>query len=229
MRSATIALVSLLGVLLAPRPVPAEEAGLDFEDDTTRISYSLGYQIGGDFKRQGVEMNADAVVRGIEDALAGADPKMTTEEMLAMLMALKKQVTENQEATQRQSELQIIDEGKAFLDANAGKEGIMTTESGLQYRIIDAGAGRKPGPEDRVTVNYAGTLINGNPFDSGEGVTFPLNGVIKGWTEGLQLIGEGGHIELFIPAELAYNRRGPLAHRTLIFDVKLLAIEDAAE
>ena len=229
MRSATIALVGLFGLSLVSLAVGAEEANLDFGDDTTRISYSLGYQIGGDFRRQGVEMNADAVVSGIADALGGAEPKMTTEEMLAMLMALKKQVTENQEASQRQSELQIIDEGKAFLEANAGKEGVMTTESGLQYRIIDAGSDRRPTPTDRVTVNYAGTLINGNPFDSGEGVTFPLNGVIKGWTEGLQLIGEGGHIELFIPTELAYNRRGPLAHRTLIFDVKLIAIEDSAE
>lgn len=229
MRPVTIALASLLGVLLASQPLPAYASELDFEDDTTRISYSLGYQIGGDFKRQGVEMNADAVVRGIEDAIGGADPEMTVEEMLAMLMSLKKQVTENKEAAERQSELQIIDEGKAFLEANASKEGVMTTESGLQYRIIDAGSSNKPGLTDRVTVNYAGTLTNGNPFDSGEGVTFPLNGVIKGWTEGLQLIGEGGQIELFIPTELAYNRRGPLAHRTLIFDVKLLAIEDSAE
>ena len=229
MRSATSVLAGLLGVFLVSQPINADAAELDFEDDTVRISYSLGYQIGGDFRRQGVEMNADAVISGIEDALGGAGPKMTTEEMLAMLTTLKKQVTENQEAAQRQSEMQIIDEGKAFLEANAAREGVVTTESGLQYRIIDAGSDRKPEPTDRVTVNYAGTLINGNPFDSGEGVSFPLNGVIKGWTEGLQLIGEGGQIELFIPTELAYNRRGPLAHRTLIFDVKLIAIEDNAE
>ena len=229
MRSATSVLAGLLGVFLVSQPINADAAELDFEDDTVRISSSLGYQIGGDFKRQGVEMNADAVVQGIEDAIAGDGGQMSIEEMRAVLVALKKQVTETQEAVERQTELQMIDAGKAFLEANAGKEGIMTTESGLQYRIIDAGADRKPEPTDRVTVNYAGTLINGNPFDSGEGVTFPLNGVIKGWTEGLQLIGEGGHIELFIPPELAYDRRGPLAHRTLIFDVKLLAIEDAAE
>ena len=172
-------------------------------------------------------MNAEAVVKGIGDALTGTDPQLSNEEMREVLVALKKKVTDLQEARQQQTELQQIDEGRVFLAANAGKDGVVVTDSGLQYRILDAGSGQKPGPADKVTVNYKGTLINGNPFDSGEGATFALNGVIKGWTEGLQLIGEGGRIELFIPPELAYGRRGPMAHRTLIFDVELLKVDDS--
>ncbi|MCJ7590624.1 MAG: FKBP-type peptidyl-prolyl cis-trans isomerase [Woeseiaceae bacterium] len=106
---------------------------------------------------------------------------------------------------------------------NAGKAGVNVTDSGLQYRIIEPGAGKNPAATDQVTVNYRGSLTNGNPFDSGDGVSVPLNGVIKGWTEGLQLIKEGGTIELVIPPELAYGDRGPLAHRTLVFEVELIS------
>jgi FKBP-type peptidyl-prolyl cis-trans isomerase len=119
------------------------------------------------------------------------------------------------------------------MEENAKKEGVVTTDSGLQYQIIEEGTGKAPSPTDKVTVNYRGTLINGNEFDSsysrGEPATFQLNGVIKGWTEGLQHIKEGGKIKLFIPPELAYGGRGPLAHRTLVFDVELLSVGDAPE
>jgi len=205
---------------------------LDFKDETTRINYSLGYQIGGDFKRQGVEMIAEAVVKGIEDALSGADPLMSPQEMHATLTELKRKVVSDERVnlrkSRREAELLYLAEGKKFLQENAAKPGVKTTASGLQYKIINAGKGRAPGPSDQVTVNYRGTQVNGNEFDSsykrGEPATFQLNGVIKGWTEGLQLVKEGGKIQLFIPPELAYGGRGPMAHRTLIFDVELISV-----
>jgi FKBP-type peptidyl-prolyl cis-trans isomerase FklB len=114
------------------------------------------------------------------------------------------------------------------MEQNAAKPGVKTTTSGLQYRIIEAGTGKQPKASDEVTVNYRGTLTNGNEFDSsyqrGEPATFRLDGVIKGWTEGLQLVKEGGKIQLVIPPELGYGNRGPLAHRTLIFDVELISV-----
>jgi len=207
----------------------AADSELDFENETTRINYSLGYQIGGDFKRQNVDMNAAAVIQGIEDALANAEPQMSVEEMQATLIELKRKVTEAQRASRRKNELQLIEEGKAFMADHAQKEGVVVTESGLQYRIIDPGTGKSPTATDIVTVNYAGTHPNGTTFDSGEGAQFRLNGVIRGWTEGLQHIGEGGRIKLVVPPELAYGGRGPLAHRTLVFDVELLAVETPGE
>jgi FKBP-type peptidyl-prolyl cis-trans isomerase FklB len=205
----------------------AEEGKLDFQDETTRINYSLGYQIGGDFKKQGVEIDAEAVTQGIKDALAGGEPQMPRDEMHATLVALKQKVDAEQRTRRRENELGYVKEGEEFLAANATREGVNVTASGLQYRIVEPGSDRMPAATDKVTVNYRGTLVNGNEFDSGQGVSFPLNGVIKGWTEGMQLVGEGGKIQLFIPPSLAYGDRGPLAHRTLIFDVELLSIGDA--
>jgi len=209
-------------------PLSAAEA-LKFEDQTTRTNYSLGYQIGGDFKRQGVEMDTEAVVQGIRDALAGAEPQMTPAEMNATLTELKRKVVTNQRQRNVERELDYLKEGKEFLEQNARKEGVVTTESGLQYKVINEGSGKSPGPEDQVTVHYKGTMIDGKPFDSSykknKPATFRLNGVIKGWSEGLQLMKEGGKSQLFIPQSLAYGKRGPLAHRTLIFEVELLKVE----
>ncbi len=201
-----------------------ERSELDFEDETARINYSLGYQIGGDFKRQDVEMYADAVIQGIEDALSQTSPQMTHAEMRAELVALKQKVVTAQREKRQARELVRVREGESFLEENKAREGVVTTSSGLQYRIIDPGSRARPALTDRITVNYRGTLVDGHEIDSGEDVSFSLNGVIRGWTEGLQLIGEGGRIELFIPSRLAYGDRGPLAHRALIFDVELVSI-----
>jgi FKBP-type peptidyl-prolyl cis-trans isomerase FklB len=210
------------------------EAPLNFEDEGARISYSLGYQIGDDFKRQKVEMVAEAVVQGIQDALSGAEPKMPAAEMNATLTQLKQKIVNDQKKRKVEQELERVAAGKKFMEENAKKEGVVTTESGLQYKVIEPGTGKSPGPEDQVTVNYRGTLIDGKEFDSsfkrGKSVTFKLNGVIKGWSEGLQLMKEGGKAELFIPPNLAYNDRGPLGHHTLIFDVELVSVgEQEAE
>ena len=228
MRSMRIAtLVSIATLATTAGRVCAQEP-LKLDDETARINYSLGYQIGGDFKRQGIELNAETVVKGMQDALSGSEPLMPQPEMNATLVELKRKVVAEQQAKRRAAELEKVAAGKKYLEENAKKPGVVTTPSGLQYRIIEAGSGKTPGPTDTVTVNYRGTLINGNEFDSsydkGKPVTFPLNGVIKGWTEGLQLVQEGGKIQLVIPSELAYGERGPLANQTLVFDVELIAV-----
>lgn len=222
-------ILTLIGIALAMAPiglVAAAEVSLD--DETAKINYSLGYQIGGDFKRQGIEINAAAVVKGIEDALSGGQPLMSPPDMHTTLAELKHKVTAEQRSMKRNAELQYIEEGKKYLQENAAKPGVKTTASGLQYQIVEAGTGKTPTKTDQVTVNYRGTLINGQEFDSsysrGEPATFKLSGVIPGWTEGLQLIQEGGKIKLFIPPQLAYGRRGPLGHRTLLFDVELISV-----
>ncbi|MGD8843494.1 MAG: FKBP-type peptidyl-prolyl cis-trans isomerase [Gammaproteobacteria bacterium] len=220
--------------------VAAEAEEIKLNDTTKRLSYSLGYQIGGDFKRQGAELDSAAVVAGIEDALAGADPKIPHKAMNELLIEMKRKVVAAQRqelakkaTSSRERGLAYIAEGREFLKENAKKPGVKTTKSGLQYKIIEPGSDKKPGPTDEVTVNYRGNLIDGHEFDSSyknkEPATFSLDGVIPGWTEGLQLIGEGGRIQLFVPSVLAYRNRGPLGHRTLIFDVELLSVKKTSE
>lgn len=230
-----ISAISVVLLVMSSASVDATEAKpMTLDDRSARISYSLGYQIGGDFKRQGVEMDADAVVKGIEDALSGTEPLMPKKAMNGILMELKRKVVDDDRKklgqNRREMELQYLEEGKTFMQENAKKPGVKTTASGLQYKIINSGAGKAPGPRDQVTVNYRGNLIGGEEFDNsykrGEPASFNLGGVIKGWTEGLQLIKEGGKIQLFVPSKLAYAGRGPLAHRTLIFDVELLSVGD---
>jgi FKBP-type peptidyl-prolyl cis-trans isomerase FklB len=227
-RSLTLTTLVLCSALST---VWAEEA-LDFQDETTRINYSLGYQIGGDFKRQKIEMNAEAVVQGIRDALAGGEPQMPQPEMLQTLRDLKQKVVAEQQAQKKLRETEMIAAGKKYMEENAQKEGVVTTESGLQYKVIQEGTGASPGPTDKVTVNYRGTLIDGKEFDSSfkrnKPATFQVNGVIKGWAEGIQLMKEGGKMQFFIPPELGYGHRGPLAHQTLIFDVELLSVGEPA-
>jgi FKBP-type peptidyl-prolyl cis-trans isomerase FklB len=206
---------------------------LNIEDEATRLNYSLGYQIGGDFKRQGIKLDGPAVVKGIEDALAGAEPLMPAEDMRNTLMELRRQLVAKQREAAAEAEKKKIEEGKKYLAENAAKPGVVTTPSGLQYEIIEPGTGKVPSPTDQVSVHYRGTLVNGSEFDSsysrGEPTSFRLDGVIKGWTEGLQLIKEGGKIRLVIPPELAYGERGTLAHQTLVFDVELISVGEAAK
>lgn len=200
---------------------------LKLDDEAARTSYSLGYQIGGDFKRQGVEMDEEALVKGIRDALSDAEPRMSLQEMQSTLIELKRKVVAEQRAKRKEMELKNLKLDKKFLQENARKPGVITSKSGLQYKIITEGTGRSPTATDQVTVHYRGTLSNGQEFDSshdrGKPATFQLSGVIKGWTEGLQLIKEGGKIQLVIPPGLAYDR-GPLENRTLLFDVELISV-----
>jgi FKBP-type peptidyl-prolyl cis-trans isomerase FklB len=228
MKQNLLTTLSVAALLALPVQTILADDALKLDNETARINYSLGFQIGGDFKNQNIELDPDAVVAGMRDALSGKEPRMPRQEMNDVLVELKHKVVAAQQAQRHASELQQVEAGRKFMEENAKKPGVMTTASGLQYKILEPGSGSNPGPTDQVTVNYRGTLIDGHEFDSsyskGKPITFPLNGVIKGWTEGLQLVKPGGRIELVIPPQLAYGNRGPLAHRTLVFDVELLSV-----
>lgn len=206
----------------------APEALGALASDADKINYSVGFRVGSDFRGEGDSLNPDLVVRGIQDAASGAPPLMSQEEMQTTLAELQRKAVEEARAQQQRELARVTEEGKAFLAENAKREGVVTLPSGLQYQVIAAGTGKAPTLQDRVTVDYRGTLIDGSEFDSsyqrGEPASFPLQGVIAGWTEALQLMKEGDHWQLFVPSELAYGEQGKLAGRTLLFDVKLLQV-----
>ena len=197
-----------------------------------RDSYSLGYQIGGDLARESGEIDVDALRRGMIDALASAEPALSPSEMNSILVSLKRRIQARQRERAEQTLEQNRAGGRAFLAENAGKQGVISLPSGLQYRVLREGAGRRPGPSDQVEVHYRGSQIDGSQFSSsgqpqGETATFRVDGVIAGWTEALQLMREGAKWRLFIPAELAYAARGPMAHRVVIYDIELISVEPA--
>lgn len=212
-----------------------------------KIGYAIGYNNGYGLRRnleaQNIEADPDAAKRGFADALANASSALPEEEIRTILGDLqkdldakRKEAAAKEQAKMKEQGEENRKEGEAFLKENAAKEGVKVLPSGLQYRILAEGTGKRPGPTDSVTVNYKGTLINGTEFDSsykrGQPATFPLNQVIKGWTEGIQLVKEGGKIQLFIPAELAYGDRGPGSigpFSTLIFEVELISVQPAAK
>jgi FKBP-type peptidyl-prolyl cis-trans isomerase FklB len=198
------------------------------EDATARTSYSLGYQMGQDLKRQGVTLDRPAVIRGLQDGQTAAQPLMSREEIDAVLRELKQRIVADL-AHKRTAESEALKQaGNDFLEANRAKSGVKTTASGLQYKVIKEGSGKQPRPTDTVRAHYRGTTVEGQEFDStykrGAPREFTVNRVIKGWGEGLQLMKEGAKYELYIPWELAYGSRGPLAFQALIFEVELLEV-----
>jgi FKBP-type peptidyl-prolyl cis-trans isomerase FklB len=205
------------------------------ESKTDRISYSIGQQIGRDFKRQGVDLDAVALVSGFNDANKGSEPALDRDEMNATLGNLKGRINaaQREDAQRRRAQRQKEAEenrrkGQEFLAENGSKPGVKTMPSGLQYKVIKAGTGKKPGLQDVVMVHYRARLLSGHEFDSsydGKGpVSFRVDKVIRGWTEALQLMREGAKWELYLPPELSYGRRGPLAHQTVIYEVELLGV-----
>jgi FKBP-type peptidyl-prolyl cis-trans isomerase FklB len=195
-------------------------------DETARMNYALGYQIGRDLG--GMEVRSDALMKGIQDARTGSPSALKPEEMQAALKAVEQRVEDYRQKQQAETAAKAKSAGGGYLAANAKKPGVTTTKSGLQYKVLKPGTGRTPGPADSVTVHYRGTLVDGTQFDSsydrGQPATFPVGGVIPGWTEALQLMKEGAQYQLAIPAELAYGDRGPLAGQVLLFDVELLKV-----
>jgi FKBP-type peptidyl-prolyl cis-trans isomerase FklB len=199
-----------------------------------KASYALGMKIGSDLRKQGVNASVDPAVaaRGFKDALAGTKSPLTDDELRAALTQLQSQVREKQMAKAHEEGGAAHKAGEEFLAANKDKEGVVTLPSGMQYKILTAGSGPKPTASDTVSCNYKGTLLNGKEFDSsykrGHPETFPVGGVIKGWTEALQLMPVGSKWQLFIPADLAYGDRGAGGDigpgETLIFEVELLSI-----
>jgi FKBP-type peptidyl-prolyl cis-trans isomerase FklB len=204
-------------------------------DEAARMQYALGYQLGKDLTA--VESRPQDLARGVEDGRSGAKPKLSEAEMEAALGSLQQRVTEQRTKAQAEQAEKARASGEAYLAANAKKPGVTTTPSGLQYRVVTQGTGKKPAASETVTVHYKGTLVDGTEFDSsykrGQPATFPVSGVIPGWTEALQLMPIGSKYELAIPPALAYGSQGPLANQVLLFEVELLGTtadaDDAAK
>ena len=222
-----VSVVSLLGVCYA-----GEKPAL--KDQKKKDSYSLGYQYGETFKKQGMEIDLEIFTAGIRDALEGAKPGMSPEEIRETIKSLQQRVFIAQQQQLREQAAKNLEAGKAFMAENAKKKGVKTLPSGLQYRVITQGAGNSPKAGDTVTVNYRGTLIDGTEFDSsykrGEPASVHVDGVIAGWTEALQIMKEGSKWELFVPSELAYGRRGMgriPRNSSLIFEVELVSVESS--
>ena len=225
-----ILFISVLAVCLTGVCLAGEKPELNKEND--RIGYSVGYSIGGDFKRQGIDINPELLLRGIEDARSGAEPLMSREEMHQALVDLKKKVVAEDRKRRKEESEKVRKEGEDFLAANGKKEGVVTRSSGLQYKVIQEGAGKSPKATDNVTVNYRGTLIDGTEFDSsyqrGTPATFQVDSVIAGWKEAIPMMKEGAKWQLFVPAMLAYGERGALPNippnAALIFEVELIRV-----
>ena len=204
------------------------------KDDRDKVSYSIGLDIGNTFKKQNMDINTEALMTGLKDATSGAKPQMTEEEMKTTMAAYSKTMMEKQQAVAKEAGAKNLAAGEKFLAENKGKEGVKTTASGLQYKVIKEGNGASPKETDTVETHYRGTLLDGTEFDSSyarnEPATFPVNRVIKGWTEALQMMKVGSKYELYIPASLAYGERGAGQeigpNSTLKFEVELLGIKN---
>jgi len=230
-------LIVVLGILFFVSQVSAEEK-LVLKNQKDKVSYAIGLNIGrnlaNDLKKQLIDIDSNLLTRGIQDALAGAKPLLTDQEIQETMVAFQKEMMARWEEVGKKNKV----DGETFLAENKKKEGVKTLPSGLQYKVIKAGTGKKPKADDTVTVNYRGTLINGTEFDSsykrGQPATFPVSGgIIAGWTEALQRMGEGAKWELFIPSNLAYGERGTSGiigpNATLIFEIELVSIKQKTE
>jgi len=211
-------------------PLLAQEKSPLLKDQKDKFSYSIGVNIGSNLSKQNIPVNPDAITAGIKDAIAGKQ-QLTPDQIKEVMATFEKDMEQKQKAAGEKNAA----EGAKFLEENKKKDGVKTTASGLQYKVLKQGTGAQPKESDTVSVNYRGTLINGTEFDSsykrGEPTTFPLNGVIRGWTEGLQLMKVGSKYQLFIPSSLAYGERSPSPdvgpNATLIFEVELLDVKPA--
>jgi len=221
--------VPLLGLAYG-NCLAADPVELKTEND--KINYSVGYRLGSDFTRQGVEMNSAIVQQGIDDATGGGEALMTEEEMRTVMMNMATRLKAEQMEKMKQQGAENSKTGEAFLAENAGKEGVKTTDSGLQYKVITSGEGKTPQKSDKVTVHYRGTLIDGTEFDSSysrnKPATFGVGQVIPGWTEALLMMKEGDKWEIVLPSKLAYGERGAGAkippNSTLVFEVELISV-----
>ena len=219
----------------AKRPAASAKTAVPLKLTTPKekFSYALGMKMGGNLKKQDVPVDPNILARGLKDALAGSKTLLTDEEAQAALNEVQNDLRKKQQEKMQQASDANKKEGDAFLAANKGKEGVVTLPSGLQYKILKEGTGPKPTASDTVVCNYRGTLVNGTEFDSsykrGQPATFPVSGVIKGWTEALQLMPVGSKWQLVIPPDLAYGERAPAEigpNSTLVFEVELLSIQD---
>jgi FKBP-type peptidyl-prolyl cis-trans isomerase FklB len=215
----------------AAPPATPNIPGLPTKKD--QVSYAIGMNIGKGLHRDAIDVDPNFILQGLKDGMADGKMLMTDEQAQQSLMALQAEVRAQQETKRKQEAVDNQKAGEAFLAANKSKPGVVTTADGLQYKIITQGTGAKPTLDDVVTVNYKGSLINGKEFDSsykrGEPATFPVRGVIKGWTEALQLVPVGTKFELWLPPDLAYGEHGAGQdigpNETLVFEVEVISVK----
>ena len=217
-------------VILTSFPAAAQSAP-ELKTDKDRFSYALGMNLGENLRKQRLDLDPAVLVKAFRQSFDGDKTEMTDQEMGTILMAAAREIRRKQEELGTTAQKQ----GEAFLASNKAKEGVVTLPSGLQYKILKEGTGKKPTLDDTVVCNYKGTLINGNEFDAsdkhGGPVTFPVRAVIAGWTEALQRMPVGSKWQLFVPSNLAYGPQGPGdigPNATLIFEVELVSIKNAA-
>lgn len=234
-RNMLISLLLSMGLAFSAQAQDDESMPAELDTDAKQFSYVVGMDVGNSLKNLGTDLDLDTVVKAIRDVMEGNELLLNESQANELKQAFfQKRQQEAAEQAQEQAAANR-EKGEAFLAENAQKEGIETTESGLQYEVIEEGEGDQPAASDRVTVHYTGTLIDGTVFDSsrerGQPATFALNQVIPGWTEGLQLMKEGAHYKFYIPSELAYGERGAgdviEPGSTLIFDVELMEVADS--
>ena len=226
-------LIAALGILFLASQVSAEE-NLVLNNQKDKVSYIIGMEIGKNFKKQSIDIDPDILTRGIKDAISGGKPLLTEQEIQENMVTFQKEMMAKQEELAKKLGENNKKEGEAFLAENKKKDGVKTLPSGLQYKVTKAGTGKKPKLTDTVMTHYRGTLIDGTEFDSsyrrGQPVSFPVTGVIPGWTEALQLMEEGAKWQLFIPPNLAYGERGAGRdigpNATLIFEIELISIQE---
>jgi FKBP-type peptidyl-prolyl cis-trans isomerase len=229
----TTKLIAILAVMFVAAPQAGAAEKLVLKTDKDKTSYSMGVDMARTFKRLGIDLDVDVFAQAMKDELAGKKLLMSDADMKKQMDTLQAKIKEKQMEAVKATAEENKKAGEAFLAENKTKKGVVTLPSGLQYKILKEGTGKKPTANDTVECNYRGTLINGTEFDSsykrGKPATFKVSGVIAGWKEALQLMPVGSKWELFIPPNLAYGAQGapPLIgpNATLIFEVELLAIK----
>ncbi len=213
--------------------IPGGTPNVTVETHVDTISYSIGMDIATSFNHQSVDVNPQVFTRGFMDAYGGDETVFTEEEMRSILAAFRVELRQKQQELAKMKAEKNAKEGDEFLSENRTKEGVVETETGLQYKVLESAQGPSPVVTDRVSVHYTGRLIDGTVFDSSVGrdqpASFRLNGVIKGWTEALQLMRVGEKWEVYVPGHLGYGERGSGAkigpNQLLIFEIELLGIE----
>jgi len=224
------------GAKTGQKPAAKAAVPLTLKTPKDKLSYAIGMNVGKSLHRDGVEVDTAVLMRALKDALADSKPLMTEDEAKAAIVGLQNDLRKKQQEKASAAGETNKKQGAEFLAANKGKDGVVTLPSGLQYKVLTQGTGPTPKATDSVSCNYRGTLIDGTEFDSsykrGQPATFQVNGVIKGWTEALQLMPVGSKWQLFVPAELAYGAQQRSAeitpNSTLIFEVELLSIQPSA-
>lgn len=200
-----------------------------------KLSYSIGADLGKNFKKQGIDISPAAMAKGLEDGMSGAKLQLTEEQMKEVLNTFQKDLMAKRNAEMNKKSEENKTKGETFLNQNKTKEGVVTLPSGLQYKILQKGTGETPKKDDTVTVEYTGTLIDGQVFDTtektGKPATFKVSQVIPGWTEALQLMPVGSTWEVYVPSNLAYGPRavgGPIGpNETLVFKIHLISFKKA--